>query len=173
MENDDEKTRIKELRESVMAAMRKSVEEHPEKYDPDRLQAAIDAINKVKDDNLDAWLILGEHTAILMRQISFSNEELDQIRAVFKELDCEVLMEFQGEQDRRDRDDWYWKLKTPTIAEYAVNVTKWNQKEPYVLGACGQCGVGALCLFNHKDFDTLVKRIRCILNEDIQYGEDD
>ena len=175
MGRDAEKTRIKELRESVIEAMRNSVKEHPEKYDPDRLQAAIDAIDKVKDSNLDAWLILGKHMAILMRQISFSKEELDKIRAVFKELDCEVLMDFQGKQERRDRDDWYWKLKTPTIAKYAVSVTKWNHKDPYVLGACGKCGWGwrALCTFEHKDIDTLVKHIRCILNEDIQYGEDD
>lgn len=175
MGGDAEKTRIKELRESVIEAMRNSVKEHPEKYDPDRLQAAIDAVNKVKDSNLDAWLILGEHMAILMRQISFSKEELDKIRAVFKELGCEVLMDFQGKQERRDRDDWYWKLKTPTIAKYAVSVTKWNHKDPYVLGACGGCGWGwrALCTFEHEDIDTLVKRIRCILNEDIQYGEDD
>lgn len=166
----DDKKRIKKLRENMIEAMKKAVVDEPQKYDPDRLQQAIDELNKVADDNLDAYLILGKHLAILFKQVEFTNEELDQIRSVFNELHCEVDLEKRGELDGRDRDDWYWRLNTPTIKGYLVHVTKWNAEKPYVLGAAG-IGWGGLCDFGHYDCETLVKRIRCILNEDIKYGE--
>lgn len=162
--------RIKRLRENVIKAMQDAVAEKPDEFDPDRLQQAIDAINAVEDERLDAYLIVNNPKSILLRQIKFTDDEVQHIRDVFTALHSEILKEAHDVEDDRSRDDYLWKLKTPSMPTYVVHVVKKHSKKPYVLSGCGIGGWGALCDFEHETIDDLAKRVKCIMNEDIKYG---
>lgn len=162
--------RIKQLRENVIKAMREAVAEKPDEFDPDRLQQAIDAVNAVEDERLDAYLILNNPKSILLRQILFTDEEVQRIRDVFTELHSEILKENHDVGNDRSRDDYLWKLKTPTLPSYVVHVVRKHSTKPYVLSSCGLGGWGSLCDFEHETIDDLAKRVKCIMNEDIKYG---
>lgn len=168
--NAERQDHAKTLRQNVIKAMRKAVEEKPDEFDAGRLEQAIEAVNNVPDENLDAYLILNNPKKILLRQIRFTDTELQQIRDIFTKLHCEVLTEQQSEVEDRSSDDWYWKLKTPTVSPYIVHVAKEHSSKPYVLHGCGM-GLGAICLHEHEIIEDLAKRVKCILNEDIKYGE--
>lgn len=160
----------RKLRQNVIESMKQAVAEKPDEFDSDRLEQAIEAVNKVPDENLDSYLIIDNPKKILLRQIRFEDAELQQIRDVFAKLHCEVLAEQQSEVEDRSSDDWYWVLKTPTVSSYTVHVAKEHSSKPYVLRGCGQ-GLGAIRLDEHETIEDLAKRVKCILNEDIKYGE--
>ena len=160
----------RKLRQNVIETMKQAVAEKPDEFDADRLEQAIESVNKVPDENLDAYLIVNNPKKILLRQIRFTDTELQQIRDVFTKLHCEVLAEQQSEVEDRSSDDWYWKLKTPTVSPYIVHVAKEHSTKPYVLHGCGR-GLGAICMREHETIGDLAKRVKCILNEDIKYGE--
>lgn len=162
--------RVKRLRENVIKAMQDAVSEKPDEFDPDRLQQAIDAVNAVDDEQLDVYLIMNNPKSILLRQIRFTDEEVQRIRDVFTALHSEILKEVHDVGDDRSRDDYLWKLKTPTLPTYVVHVIKKHSEKPYVLSGCGIGGWTVLCDFEHETIDDLSKRVKCIMNEDIKYG---
>ena len=167
----EEKTeKLKNRRANIIEMMKRAVKDKPEKFDPNRLQQAIDELNIVPDENLDAYLVLGNHLNILLRQISFTENEVEQVRAVFKEMNCNVELESHFGHNDRSRDSWSWKLRTPNGNPYAVLIVKTNSSAPYALHACGTVGPGSICNYGHAGHDELVKHIRRIIDNDIAKG---
>lgn len=121
-----EAQRLKNLREGTIKAMKKAVKDEPDKFDAKRLDAAIKALNEVSDDNLDAYLILGEHLSILMKQVEFSKDEIKKLRNMLKK-NFTIISEQRCEQDDRTRDDFQFIIKTKNCD----NVIVWiNKMEP-------------------------------------------
>lgn len=118
-----EKARLKNLRDGIIEAMKKAVKDEPDVYDANRLEDAINALNKVSDENLDAYLILGEHFSILMKQIEFSKAEVDKLYKMLKK-NFEIVKDQQCEKDDRTRDDFQFLIKTKNCDGVIVWVNK-------------------------------------------------
>ena len=118
-----EEARRKNLRDGTIEAMKKAVKDEPDKYDANRLNDAINALNKVSDDNLDAYLILGKHLSILMKQIEFSKDEIKKLYDMLKK-NFEIKSDQRCKQDDRTRDDFQFLIKTKNCDKVVVWVNK-------------------------------------------------
>ena len=118
-----EEARRKNLRDGTIEAMKKAVKDEPDKYDANRLNDAINALNKVSDDNLDAYLILGKHLSILMKQIEFSKDEIKKLYDMLKK-NFEITSDQRCKQDDRTRDDFQFLIKTKNCDKVVVWVNK-------------------------------------------------
>ena len=118
-----EEKRLKDLRSGVIEQMKNAVKEEPDKYDANRLQDAIDDLMKIKDENLDAYLILGRHLSILMKQIEFSKAEVDKLYKMLKK-NFEIVKDQQCEKDDRTRDDFQFLIKTKNCDKVIVWINK-------------------------------------------------
>ena len=158
--------RIKKLREGTIEAMKKAVKDEPDKFDAKRLDEAINALNEVSDDNLDAYLILGEHLSILMKQVEFSKDEIKKLHNMLKK-NFEIKSEQRCEQDDRTRDDFQFLIKTKNCDSVVVWI---NKMEPmfsddedgyYNILTCGD--LLSMDTTNFKNFDDMLTSLKkCI-----------
>ena len=154
-----EKQRLDDLRKSCEESLKKAVKEDPDNYDAARLQDALDDLAKVSDDNLDAYLILQKPLSILMKQIAFTQDEVNQFKALFNQYT--VINENQTEQDDRTRDDWMYKIKGPKGHEIVIWINKMKplfDKGYYNILWFG--GVLEPCQLNFNDFDSMMKKLK-------------
>ena len=118
-----EEARLKNIREGIIEAMKKAVKDEPDVYDANRLEDAINALNKVSDENLDAYLILGKHFSILMNQVAFSKDEVKKLYDMLKK-NFKIVKDQRCEQDDRTRDDFQFLIKTKNCDGVIVWVNK-------------------------------------------------
>ena len=165
---ESEVTRIKKLREGTIKAMKKAVKDDPDKYDADRLDQAIEALNKVEDKNIDAYLILGKHLGILMKQVEFSKDEIKQLYDMLKK-NFKIVKDQRCTQDKRTRDDFQFLIKTKNYD----NVIVWvNKMEPlfadykngyYNILTCGD--MFSMVNKNFKTFDDMLADLKKLIEE--------
>lgn len=164
----DEATRIKKLREGTIKAMKKAVKEEPEKYDAERLDQAIEELNKVEDKNIDAYLILGKHLSILMKQVEFSEEEFKKLYDML-DKNFEIVKYQQCTRDNRTRDDYQFLLNTKKREKVIVWV---NKMEPlfkdykngyYNILTCG-C-ILSMVNRNYKTLDDMLVELKQLIEE--------
>lgn len=160
-----EQKRFDKLRSGTIKAMKKAVQDEPDKYDANRLQTAIDKLNEVDDENLDAYLILGKHLSLLMKQIEFSPDEVTKFKNFFNSYG--VITESQTEQDDRTRDDWMYKIKGPKCDEVVV----WINKSEPMFGDKGYYNIlwlgGCLSPYmkNFYEFDKMLEHLKVKIDE--------
>jgi len=118
--------RLKRIRKETEDAIREAPVRDPEKFDASKVQEALDALAKVSDDNLDAYLIMGKPLSILLKQIEFSAEEIKKFKSFFEKYG--INSDTHSEQDDRSRDDWMFNINAPkTTTKLGVWI---NKSEP-------------------------------------------
>ena len=163
-----EAQRLKKLRDGTIKAMKKAVKDEPDKYDAERLDDAINALNKVSDDNLDAYLILGEHLSILMKQVEFSEEEFKKLYDML-DKNFKIVKHQRCTRDRRTRDDYQFLINTKKHDKVIVWV---NKMEPlfkdykngyYNILTCGD--ILSMVNRNFKTFDDMLVDLKQLIEE--------
>lgn len=99
----DKKTAIKQIT--------KMAKSDPQKYDPSKLNDAIEMINKAKD--VDALLILGKPQDAILRPnlYDFSKDEVDKMKDAIEAAGYAVKEVQRMKQDENGRDDYAFVLK--------------------------------------------------------------
>ena len=99
----DKKTAIKQLT--------KMAKSDPQKYDPSKLNDAIEMINKAKD--VDALLILGKPQDAILRPnlYDFAQAEVDKMKDAIEGAGFAVKEVQRLKQDENGRDDYAFVLK--------------------------------------------------------------
>lgn len=99
----DKKTAIKQIT--------KMAKSDPQKYDPSKLNDAIEMINKAKD--VDALLILGKPQDAILRPnlYDFNQAEVDKMKDAIEGAGFEVKEVQRLKQDENGRDDYAFVLK--------------------------------------------------------------
>lgn len=99
----DKKTAIKQIT--------KMAKSDPQKYDPSKLNDAIEMINKAKD--VDALLILGKPQDAILRPnlYDFAQDEVDKMKDAIEATGFEVKEVQRLKQDENGRDDYAFVLK--------------------------------------------------------------
>ena len=99
----DKKTAIKQIT--------KMAKSDPQKYDPSKLNDAIEMINKAKD--VDALLILGKPQDAILRPnlYDFTQDEVDKMKDAIEGAGFAVKEVKRLTQDENGRDDYAFVLK--------------------------------------------------------------
>ena len=99
----DKKTAIKQIT--------KMAKSDPQKYDPSKLNDAIEMINNAKD--VDALLILGKPQDAILRPnlYDFVQDEIDKMREAIEAYGFAVKEVQRLKQDENGRDDYAFVLK--------------------------------------------------------------
>ena len=99
----DKKTAIKQIT--------KMAKSDPQKYDPSKLNDAIEMINNAKD--VDALLILGKPQDVILRPnlYDFAQDEVDKMREAIEATGFAVKEVQRLQQDENGRDDYAFVLK--------------------------------------------------------------
>lgn len=99
----DKKTAIKQIT--------KMAKSDPQKYDPSKLNDAIEMINKAKD--VDALLILGKPQDAILRPnlYDFAKDEVDKMKDAIEGAGFAVKEVQRMKQDENGRDDYAFVLK--------------------------------------------------------------
>lgn len=99
----DKKTAIKQIT--------KMAKSDPQKYDPSKLNDAIEMINKAKD--VDALLILGKPQDAILRPnlYDFAKDEVDKMKDAIEAAGYAVKEVQRMKQDENGRDDYAFVLK--------------------------------------------------------------
>lgn len=99
----DKKTAIKQIT--------KMAKSDPQKYDPSKLNDAIEMINKAKD--VDSLLILGKPQDVILRHnlYDFVQDEIDKMREAIEAAGFAVKEVQRLKQDENGRDDYAFVLK--------------------------------------------------------------
>lgn len=99
----DKKTAIKQIT--------KMAKSDPQKYDPSKLNDAIEMINKAKD--VDALLILGKPQDAILRPnlYDFAKDEVDKMKDAIENAGYAVKEVQRMKQDENGRDDYAFVLK--------------------------------------------------------------
>lgn len=99
----DKKTAIKQIT--------KMAKSDPQKYDPSKLNDAIEMINKAKD--VDALLILGKPQDAILRPnlYDFAKDEVDKMKDAIEGAGYAVKEVQRLKQDENGRDDYAFVLK--------------------------------------------------------------
>lgn len=99
----DKKTAIKQIT--------KMAKSDPQKYDPSKLNNAIEMINNAKD--VDALLILGKPQDVILRPnlYDFAQDEIDKMREAIIATGFEVKEVQRMTPDENGRDDYAFVLK--------------------------------------------------------------
>lgn len=99
----DKKTAIKQIT--------KMAKSDPQKYDPSKLNDAIEMINKAKD--VDALLILGKPQDAILRPnlYNFAQDEVDKMKDAIEGAGFAVKEVQRLKQDENGRDDYAFVLK--------------------------------------------------------------
>lgn len=99
----DKKTAIKQIT--------KMAKSDPQKYDPSKLNDAIEMINKAKD--VDALLILGKPQDAILRPnlYDFAKDEVDKMKDAIEGAGFAVKEVQRLKQDENGRDDYAFVLK--------------------------------------------------------------
>lgn len=99
----DKKTAIKQIT--------KMAKSDPQKYDPSKLNDAIEMINKAKD--VDALLILGKPQDVILRPnlYDFAQDEVDKMKDSIENAGFTVKEVQRMIPDENDRDDYAFVLK--------------------------------------------------------------
>ena len=162
VEESDE-VRCKKLREGVIKMMRKAVKDEPDVYDADRLQEAIDKVNSVPDENLDAFLILNHHLSILCKQVEFNKEEIKKLLGMLKK-NFKITDKQQCPKDDRTRDDFQFLIKNGHDQDVVVWVAKirplFEDFKPgyYNILCCGD--MISMVNENFKDMDSMLAKLK-------------
>ena len=131
-----DRVRIAKLRNEASELMEKLVKENPGKYDPALLKNAKEELEQVKDNELDKYLVDGEHLKSITRDVSFADEEIVALREMFKEADATIDKEFHKLHKVKTRDDWNFVIKV-NGSDLAVNIAKKYPEHrnifPYIL----------------------------------------
>ncbi|MCQ2210087.1 MAG: hypothetical protein MJZ34_07320 [Paludibacteraceae bacterium] len=84
---EDDVVRCAKLRTNRIELLKKLVQDKPDEYDANKLQEAIDFVNNLNDDVIDATLILQNDVNIIQKPIyKFTEEELEKIRSMMSSL---------------------------------------------------------------------------------------
>lgn len=87
--NDDKSNEVRcaNLRLNRIKFLKQLVKEHPDEYDATKLDKAIEYVNGLSDDNIDAALILQYDIDIIQRPIyQFSESDIVRIRDMMQRL---------------------------------------------------------------------------------------
>lgn len=162
--NKEEQTRCKKLRVDVIEFIKKLVVEKPDEYDSNKLQEAIDKINSVSDDNIDAFLIMNKHLNIIQKPIyMFTDDEKAKIDALKTKLGITQVETEKYSTDEPERCDymarWYFNGESYVI---------WfNKSRPFIKsGLYNLLGINLWfpCI-NYNNIDDLLNKLESKLKE--------
>lgn len=106
------------LAETTIVYLKKEVKEHPEIYDANKLQDAIDKVNSMSEEELNCNLLLGRIQDLCVRDdaYNFSEEELSIVRQAIIDSGLNITKEERLTKDDPSRDDYAFVTSNDTAS---------------------------------------------------------
>lgn len=154
--NDDKSNEVRcaNLRLNRIEFLKQLVKEQPDEYDAAKLDKAIEYVNGLSDDNIDAAFILLSDVDIIQRPIyQFSDSDIDRIRGMMLRLGYTKEIE-DIDRSESNRCDYTarWVKNDDSVPIWLIRIRPLFDEDEYVLMAVGMNFPSA----HYKNMDALL-----------------